>query len=98
MPNVAVASDEIVRLADDFIADMQKNSTMLIRNQRNTGQSTQTQSFKVRTSKPIIDKIDLELGRLLGFTDEETDFIINYDIKYRMGKELEESCTTDEHE
>ena len=85
LPNVAVASDEIVRLADDFIADMQKNSTMLIRNQRNTGQSTQTQSFKVRTSKPIIDKIDLELGRLLGFTDEETDFIINYDIKYRMG-------------
>lgn len=85
LPSVAVASNEIVRLADDFIADMQKNSTMLIRNQRNTGQSTQTQSFKVRTSKPIIDKIDLELGRLLGFTDEETDFTINYDIKYRMG-------------
>jgi len=25
-----------------------------------------------------------------GFTDEELDFIINYDIKYRMGKENEE--------
>lgn len=25
-----------------------------------------------------------------GFTNEELDFIINYDIKYRMGKELEE--------
>ncbi|MBU0568669.1 hypothetical protein KKC52_11585 [bacterium] len=24
-----------------------------------------------------------------GFTDEELDFIINYDIKYRMGKELD---------
>jgi hypothetical protein len=24
-----------------------------------------------------------------GFTDEELDFIINYDIKYRMGCELE---------
>ncbi|MGB2928380.1 MAG: hypothetical protein WBB70_05650 [Desulfobacterales bacterium] len=23
-----------------------------------------------------------------GFTHEELDFIINYDIKYRMGKEL----------
>jgi hypothetical protein len=23
-----------------------------------------------------------------GFTEEELDFIINYDIKYRMGKEL----------
>lgn len=25
-----------------------------------------------------------------GFTDEELDFIINYDIKFRMGKELGE--------
>lgn len=24
-----------------------------------------------------------------GFTEEELDFIINYDIKYRMGDELE---------
>ncbi|MBW2570717.1 MAG: hypothetical protein JRE47_15500 [Deltaproteobacteria bacterium] len=24
-----------------------------------------------------------------GFTEEELDFIINYDIKYRMGKELD---------
>jgi len=24
-----------------------------------------------------------------GFTDEELDFIINYDIKYRMGREGE---------
>jgi len=23
-----------------------------------------------------------------GFTDEELDFIINYDIKYRMGKTI----------
>lgn len=25
-----------------------------------------------------------------GFTPEELDFIINYDVKYRMGKESEE--------
>ncbi len=28
-----------------------------------------------------------ELRDRYGFTDEELDFIINYDIKYRMGKE-----------
>lgn len=39
-------------------------------------------------SKSIIDEIDKILGRHYGFTDEELDFIINYDIKYRMGKEL----------
>lgn len=28
------------------------------------------------------------LARHYGFTDEELDFIINYDIKYRMGDTL----------
>jgi hypothetical protein len=32
-----------------------------------------------------MDAIDKELAKLYGFTDEELDFIINYDIKYRMG-------------
>lgn len=39
-------------------------------------------------SKPIIDEIDKVLAKHYGFTDEELDFIINYDIKYRMGDEL----------
>jgi len=42
-----------------------------------------------KKSKPIIDEIDKVLAEHYGFTDEELDFIINYDIKYRMGKELE---------
>jgi hypothetical protein len=42
-----------------------------------------------KLSKPIIDEIDKVLAQHYGFTDEELDFIINYDIKYRMGKELE---------
>ncbi len=41
-------------------------------------------------AKPIIDEIDKVLAGHYGFTEEELDFIINYDIKYRMGAELEE--------
>jgi len=41
-----------------------------------------------KKSKLIIDKIDRELGDYFNLTNEEVDFIINYDIKYRMGKEL----------
>lgn len=41
-------------------------------------------------SKPIIDEIDKVLADHYGFTEEELDFIINYDIKYRMGDELNE--------
>ena len=47
--------------------------------------------FYVRKSKSIINQIDLVLGHHYGFTDEELDFIINYDIKYRMGDELNHS-------
>jgi len=38
-----------------------------------------------RYSKSILDEIDCALAQHYGFTDEELDFIINYDIKYRMG-------------
>ena len=41
-----------------------------------------------KLSKPIIDQIDCLLAQHYGFTHGELDFIINYDIKYRMGKEL----------
>jgi hypothetical protein len=41
--------------------------------------------FYPRHSKSIIDEIDRLLAQHYGFTDEELDFIINYDIKYRMG-------------
>ena len=36
-------------------------------------------------SKPIIDEIDHLLARHYGLSNEELDFIINYDVKYRMG-------------
>lgn len=42
-------------------------------------------------SKPIIDEIDKVLAKHYGFTEEELDFIINYDIKYRMGDELNDN-------
>lgn len=44
--------------------------------------------FYIRKSKPIINEIDRVLAKHYGFTEEELDFIINYDIKYRMGDEL----------
>lgn len=44
--------------------------------------------FFPKKSKPIIDDVDKLLAQHYGFTEEELDFIINYDIKYRMGNEL----------
>jgi len=41
--------------------------------------------FPIR-SKPIIDEIDRVLAKHYGLTEEEIDFLINYDGKYRNGK------------
>jgi hypothetical protein len=48
------------------------------------------ETFSYAKQKPIIDEIDKILAAHYGFTEEELDFIINYDIKYRMGDELNE--------
>ena len=42
------------------------------------------------TSKPILDEIDTALAKHYGFSEEELDFIVNYDIKYRLGRGGEE--------
>ncbi|MBI2299521.1 MAG: hypothetical protein HYU66_11365 [Armatimonadetes bacterium] len=35
----------------------------------------------------LFDELDRVLARHYGLTDEELDFILNYDIKYRMGRD-----------
>ncbi len=43
--------------------------------------------FYPRLSKSDIDKIDVILADHFGFNDEEVDFIINFDIKFRLGQD-----------
>lgn len=45
--------------------------------------------FYPKLSKPVIDEIDTVLAKHYGFTAEELDFILNYDIKYRLGRAAE---------
>lgn len=89
MPESALSDKALQALGERYLKDIIKNSTMLVREQKQTGR-TETQSFKIQKSKTVIDEIDKVLGKHYGFTDEELDFIINYDIKYRMGQGAEE--------
>jgi hypothetical protein len=88
LPESALADSDLRTLGDRYLKDLDKNSTMLIREQKQTG-TTETQSFKIQKSKPILDEIDRVLARHYGFTAEELDFILNYDIKYRLGRDTE---------
>lgn len=88
VPESALADPTVQALGKRYLKDLDKNSSMLVREQKQTG-TTQTQSFKIQKSKPIIDEIDTALAKHYGFTEEELDFIINYDIKYRLGQSEE---------
>ena len=89
LPQGCLNDTKIIDLGEKYLKDIQFNSIKAIRNQKQTG-TTEYQLFTISKSKPIIELIDRELVKYYGFTDEELDFIINYDIKYRMGAELEE--------
>ncbi|MBI5675311.1 MAG: Eco57I restriction-modification methylase domain-containing protein [Nitrospirae bacterium] len=91
LPESTLADPVMQAIGERYLKDLNKNSTMLVRQQKQTG-TTETQSFKIQKSKPIIDEIDRVLAKHYDFTDEELDFIINYDIKYRMGRESEEEA------
>lgn len=46
--------------------------------------------YRPAHTKQAIDAIDKAFAKYYKFADEELDFILNYDIKYRMGSELNE--------
>ena len=78
--NLPVMDDVANKLMLDFTA----NSKLKIREQQATGTVSYREYYPSK-SKHIIDEIDRVLAQHYGFSDEELDYIINYDIKYRMG-------------
>lgn len=82
---------QLSALGKKLQADYQKHSQLRVRNYSKKGRlfTMKKQHFYIKYSKPTIDEIDKVLAQYYGFTEEELDFIINYDIKYRMGDELE---------
>lgn len=82
--------NELKKLFKQFEVSLEKNKQRVITTSAKSGEITQD-FYYIKKSKPIIDEIDKVLAKYYGFTEEELDFIINYDIKYRMGDELQES-------
>lgn len=76
-------------LCDIYEESLERNKKRNVTKNKNTGEIIQDFYF-CKLSKSVIDEIDKVLAECYGFTEEELDFIINYDIKYRMGDELNE--------
>jgi hypothetical protein len=71
-----------IGLADALLENLWNNAAVRVRN-RADGTTQGEVNFHVGKSKRVIDQIDMRLGEHYQLTDEEIDFLINYDIKYR---------------
>jgi hypothetical protein len=77
-------------IANDMLASMPKLFSRLMRDYEKNSfirerADCEFQEFRPSLSKGIIDEIDSRLAQHYRFTEEELDFLVNYDIKYRMG-------------
>lgn len=80
---------ELSDLSIKITNKLQENSYFQEANYKKYGK-LKMQVFQPRESKKTNDEIDKTLSDYYGFNSEELDCIINYDIKYRLGSELED--------
>jgi hypothetical protein len=74
-------------LAEVLMMDLKSNSRMVKSTYKELGELN-IQCTYPALSKSIIDKIDSVLSKHYGLTDVELDYIINYDIKYRLSPDI----------
>lgn len=80
-------TEELKNLVKELMTDLSEKSGLKVANYKSTGKVEYAEYYP-KKSKHIIDKIDGVLAKYYQFTPEELDFILNYDVKFRMGDEL----------
>jgi len=80
----ADGSAEIVRLFHALMKSYKDNSSV------KTRAKASYQEFDWVAAKPAVDAMDEFFANVFELTDEELDFVINYDIKIRVGDVAEE--------
>ena len=80
-----VHSPRLAYLSSVLEEDMGQKTKRRVYHYRTTGR-VEYDEFYMKLSKDVIDEIDRELAQHYGFTAKELDFILNYDIKYRLGR------------
>lgn len=70
-----------------YLADIEKNASVRQTSSSSTHHVESFKEYKIVRSKAIIDEIDDYIGPLYGLTQEEVDFIKNYELEFRMAGE-----------
>lgn len=91
LPESVYSDKELASTGKKLFSDYEKNKYTKSTHYKSTGNDVIYDEYYPKKSKLIIDSIDKSLKVHYKFTEEDLDFIINFDIKYRMGDELNEN-------
>ena len=68
----------------DYLIDIEKNANIRITTEKSSYNVPEFKEYKIGKSKHLIDQIDDIICPLYGLTPEETEFIKNYEIEFRL--------------
>ncbi|MCZ2103428.1 MAG: Eco57I restriction-modification methylase domain-containing protein [Comamonadaceae bacterium] len=78
------ARKNLIGLSSDLMKSYRKHKETKEKTSKSTGQLVY-EEFYPRLSKDVIDEIDRVIYSELGLSVEQQDFLLNFEVKYRMG-------------
>ncbi|MGB9762581.1 MAG: Eco57I restriction-modification methylase domain-containing protein, partial [Minisyncoccia bacterium] len=75
------------RVYDEYLQDIERHAN--IRKTKRYANINEFKEYKIAKSKHLVDKIDDIIGPLYGLTNEEVEFIKNYEIEFRLSGDEE---------
>ena len=87
-PSELAKSEVLSKVGVSLFGDYEKNKSRKNTFYASTGRNVIYDEYYPKKSKIFLDKVDTVVSRYFKLFESELDFIINYDIKYRMGDAL----------
>lgn len=90
IPSVESEIDKLVMLSTEIEEDYTSKGKIIRMNNKLTG-LVELESLTPARSKDLIDKIDVVFASFYDFLPQQVDFILNFEIKYRLGSDFDEA-------
>ena len=74
-------------LYNEYCADIERNANVRVSSGASRYNVSEFKEYKIVRSKPIIDRIDDFLGPIYGLSEEEIEFVKNYELEFRLAGE-----------
>jgi hypothetical protein len=76
--------DSIGQLYNNYMQDLESNARIV---KANYATIDSFKEYKARLSKHLIDELDRAIYQSFNLTQDECEFLINYDLKFRVDDE-----------